>query len=146
MSGFTIVRQVAAPAERVFAVFADFARAAERIPAIEKVEIVGSGPIGKGTRIRETRVMHGVRATEELTITRYEPGEGYALSCESHGCLFTTAVLLRPRGSETTIELAFQAEARGALARLKLALLLPVMRREFEKDVDALKAAAEAPA
>ena len=59
MFGFSVDRHVDAPPEVVFAHASDFRRAPEFITAIAKMEILTSGPVGAGTRFRETRMMFG---------------------------------------------------------------------------------------
>ena len=56
---------VTAPREVVFEVAADFHNAAElNIQGIDSLEVLTDGPIGVGTRFRETRVMMGKSSTE----------------------------------------------------------------------------------
>ena len=63
-------RFVTRPVEDVFAVFTDLHRAAERIRGIERLEVLTDGPVGKGTRFRETRIMFRREATEEHRVRR----------------------------------------------------------------------------
>jgi len=144
MTAFTLYRRIDAPIHRVFAVFTDWEHAADRIEAIERVEVVTDGPVGRGTKLRETRTVLGQRVTEEMEIIRFEPDEGYVVSCESHGCVFTTGCLMVRDGDGTKAELAFECAPQTLAARLKIKLMLPVIKKEFEKDFDQLKAAAEA--
>lgn len=144
MAGFNFHQRVEAPIDRVFEVFTDFEKAPERVESIEQVEFLTDGPVGEGTRLRETRTISGVKATEELTITRFDPGHGYAVTCESHGCVISTACLFYPVGEKaTTVEVAFDAEPQTMMAKMKVALLLPAIKREFQKDLEALQAVAE---
>ncbi len=144
MLGFTLTRRVNVPIERTFAVFTDFETAPNHIDAIEKVELLTDGPIRAGTRFRETRIIRGSRVTEELEIAQLEPNEGYAVRCDTGTCLIKTACLMRKDGGGTKVEVALQLEPKTFLAGLKVRLLMPAMRKELEKDLDALKKAAEA--
>lgn len=54
MPTLTATTHVAAHAARVFEVFTDLPRAAERIPAITKIEMLTEGPFRVGTRWRES--------------------------------------------------------------------------------------------
>jgi hypothetical protein len=145
VAAFTLIRRVEAPIERVFAVFTDWERAASRIEAIEKVEILTPGPVRRGTRLRETRSVLGKRVTEELEVVRFEPGEGYTLTCQTHGCTFTTGCLMVKDGAGTKVEVALDCVPHTLPAKLKVKLALPAIRREFEKDLEQLAAAAESP-
>jgi hypothetical protein len=48
-----------------------------------------------------------------------------------------------PDGDGTKVEVALDCEPKGLLARMRVRLLLRAMKKEFERDFLALKAAAE---
>ena len=146
MQGFSVIRSIEAPPDVVFSIFTDFRNAAKRVPSIHRVEMLTDGPIGAGTRFRETRVLWGSKSTGEMEITRFEPGDGYVVRCAAHDCVFTSAFLMRGEGTQTKVEVALTCEPATWLARVRLSLVLPIMRREFEKDFEALKRGAEAAA
>jgi Polyketide cyclase / dehydrase and lipid transport len=66
------------PAEEVFAFLADF----ENIPmwnyAIEETHKASAGPVGVGTRYRQTRSVPG-RSTESFEVTVFEPASRLAI-------------------------------------------------------------------
>ena len=68
----TVSKQISAPHQAVFEKFTDFAHVAENVRGIERMEILTDGPIGQGTRFRETRIMFNREATEEMEITDWE--------------------------------------------------------------------------
>lgn len=146
MTGFTIRKQIAAPRETVFEVATDFEHAADLMRGITKAEVLTEGPVGQGTRIRETRVMFGREATEEMELTAYEPPERYVMTCENHGCRYTTLFEFLPRDAGTEVALTFDAEPRTFSAKLMSVLMRFMMsgcRKEVEKDLEDLKVAAE---
>ena len=53
----TVIQRVEAPVEKTFAVYSDVTNAAGRIKGIRKIELLTPGPVGVGTKFRETRVM-----------------------------------------------------------------------------------------
>lgn len=142
MAGFTITRRIDAPLDVAFDVFTDFAKAPERIQAITRIEMLTEGPVGIGTRWRETRRAGAGTATEELHIVRFEKNEGYVVECESHGCKFTSACLLWEDGGGSKVQVALDIEPRTLGARLRLFFVLPMIRKGFQKDLDALAEAA----
>jgi hypothetical protein len=107
--GFKVTRQVAAPRERTFAVVSDFANAAENVEAITHLEVLTPGPVGVGTRFRETRTMFGRPATEEMTVAHWDPPHSYTLKAESHGARYTTVFSFREKAGGTEVEMDFQA-------------------------------------
>lgn len=56
--------------QAVFEAISDLEHAAERIGAIKEIEMLTDGPVGKGTRWRETRLMFGKECTESPNSTR----------------------------------------------------------------------------
>ncbi|MBW7904147.1 MAG: SRPBCC family protein [Phycisphaerae bacterium] len=124
---FTCVvhEQINAPPEAVFAVASDFPNAAQRIRGISKMEMLTPGPVGVGTRFRETRVMFGREATETMEVVAFQPGRSYTLRASNCGCEYRTVVSVRPAaagdgGSEVTFDftgapLTFGAKVMAAL-------------------------------
>lgn len=67
--------EIAAPRSEVFAAFADLTNLENTVKAITQVELLTEGPIGVGTRFKETRVMFGKEASEIMEITQFKPHE-----------------------------------------------------------------------
>ena len=82
MTSFEVSTVISASPERVFALFTDLAHAPDNIRAIKKLELLTPGPMCMGTRFRETRVMFGKEATEEMeVIERTRPAAKSFSSC-----------------------------------------------------------------
>jgi hypothetical protein len=146
MFGFTVDRHISAPPDVVFARATDFRRACETVNAIVKMEVLTSGPVGVGTRFRETRMMFGREATEEMTVTAFEPPRGYTLSAESHGSRYHTELSFAPDGQGTRMAMTFQGTPVSFMARVMSVLMRPMMKSVMKmcaKDLDDIKAAAE---
>lgn len=144
MVGVTIEKVIQAPRERVFAVAADFANAASTIRAILRVEMLSKGPVGKGTRFRETRKVFGREATEEMTVVEFVPPERYVLGAESHGCRYRSTLTFAPAAGGTRVTMSFAAEPLTLVAKVLGFLMRPMfksMAKECAKDLDDLEAA-----
>lgn len=118
MAGFRISRTINAPPARVFEAFTDFAHAAERIPAITKLELLTDGPVRKGTRFRETRVVFKQQATEELEVTAFDPPRAYGVGCTSCGVRYATTFTFAPVDGGTEVIVELQTEALTTMAKL----------------------------
>jgi hypothetical protein len=130
----------------VFALASDFAGAPSRVRGIVRVEMLCSGPVGVGTRFRETRVCFGREATEEMEVVELDPPRRYALACESCGCRFLSELRFTPRGSGTALEMAIRCEPQTWVARIMSVLMRPFaakMTNEIARDLQDIKAAAE---
>lgn len=139
---------VNAPPERVFAEASDLRGAERRVRAIKRLEVLTDGPIGVGTRFRETREMFGREATEEMEITAFSPGESYAVAAESHGCRYRSVVTVAPEGEGSRLSITFAGEPQTLGAKILAALTAPLMRKQCEKafvqDLEDIRRAAEA--
>lgn len=146
MAHVTVERTIAAPPERVFAAATDIHRWAEIVPAIEKVEVLTPGPMRAGTRFRETRRMLGREATEEMTVTDFDPPRSYTLGAQSHGCRYRTELRFEPAGAGTRLVFDFSAEPLTFVARLMMALMKPMMKKAARlcaEDLEAIAAHVE---
>lgn len=109
---------VNAPIDRVFDLFADFPNASERIDGIERIEMMTEGPVDKGTRFRETRIMFGKETTEEMEVTRFVPNESYLVEAESCGAHFQSEYRFTSKGDSTLVEMEMTSHPVSLFAKL----------------------------
>lgn len=150
MKEVVVSRVLPAPPAEAFAACTDLEGAADRIRSITKLEVLGGAPVGAGTRFRETRVMFGREATEEMEITDWAPPKGYAVEADSHGSHYRTVFSFEPEGEDATrVTLRFAAEPRTLLAKL-FTFLMPGMTKTVEKclveDLEDIAASLRGPA
>lgn len=147
MAIVSISRRIAAPIDVVFDLCSDIEHAAGRIKAIKRIEMLTPGQVGVGTRFKETRIMFGREATEEMTFTGFEPPHGYVLEAHSCGTHYRTEFRLTPEGNQTIVQVTFNARPESLVARL-LSPLMWLMKGMLVKcltqDLDDVQAAAEA--
>jgi hypothetical protein len=143
---FTLTQRIAAPAERVFAIASDLDGWPKAIPAITRIERLTEGPVGVGTRFKETRVMFGREATEEMTFTLFEPPHRYRLEAVSCGAHFESTFRFVPIDGGTDVEFSMESRAVSFFAKLMKPLVYLMsgpMKKCLQADLDALKSAAE---
>jgi carbon monoxide dehydrogenase subunit G len=147
MTAVSCDAHVAAPPNKVFDVFSAIDRAADRVSGIKRIERLTPSPVGVGTRFKETRVMFGKEATEEMTFTAFDPGRGYTLGAESSGCRYIINFRFEPDGTGTRVTASFTAQPLSTMAKVMGVLMGWMMKRMLtkclRKDMDELKAAAE---
>jgi carbon monoxide dehydrogenase subunit G len=148
MSEITVTRRVAAPADRVWEVFTDLEHAPDRLSGVTAVEVLTPGPFGPGTRWRETRVMYGKEATEEMTVAETDPPRGYVVTAESHGARYRSEFRFTPSGDGTDVAMTFGGQPTSLVSRVLGAVTMPLMKRSVTKaltqDLVDLAAACEA--
>jgi len=143
----TATQHVSAPPARLFALATDFAGAPQRIAGIKRLELLTPGPVGVGTKFRETRVMFGKEATETMEVVDFQPGRSYTLRAVNCGCEYRTTVSVAPApgGSQITFDfnataLTFGAKVMGMLMGW---LVKNACAKAVRQDLLELKAAAE---
>jgi hypothetical protein len=155
MASLRVEHVIPAPQEKVFALSSDFPYAADRIEAITRIEILTNphpdDAVGLGTRFRETRILFGREATEEMEVTLFEPPHRYVLEADSHGAHYVTEVRFKaegPAGEATRVTFDFQAYPQTVFARIMSFLTAPLMRKALRqclvKDLEDLERAAVA--
>jgi hypothetical protein len=146
MARIALSKKIEASPGAVFAVFSDFANAAGRIKAITKLEVVTPGPVGVGTRFKETRLMFGKECTEEMEITGFNPGHSYEISCHSCGAEYRTIFHFSPDGDGTRVDAEFSTRARNFWAKFMAPLgwmMKGMMKKCLQQDLDDLQKVAE---
>lgn len=147
MPSVTVHRTIAAPAERVFAIATDLPNLARTVSGIEAVEVLTDGPIGEGTRWRETRMMFGKRATEEMWITGFDPPRSLVVEAESHGAHYRSEFRFEPEDSggvrATLVFSARPATFAGRVFSVLGGALFGIVRKTLERDLEDVKRAAE---
>jgi uncharacterized protein YndB with AHSA1/START domain len=142
VQGVTIERTIAAPPAKVFAAAADVQRWAEFVPAIVRTEVLTSGPVGKGTRFRETRTMFGREATEAMEFVEFDAPRTYTIGADSHGCRYRTRFDFHEASGGTRLVMSFHAEPLTFMAKVMAFVMKPLMKKMAEmcaKDLDAIK-------
>jgi len=149
MSEVEVSRMVRAPVERVWEVFTDLPRAAERLSGVEKIDVLTPGGFKVGATWRETRTLHGKTSVEQLTVTMSEPPSRYLIEAQSRGTHYKSEFTFTPEGEDTLVRMTFGTESYGAVGKVVGAVLGGLMSRAVTKtmqqDLDDLADAAEKP-
>ena len=146
MPSIAITKEIEAPLDRVFATFIDFKNCPGTIDGIERIEMLTDGPVGVGTRFRETRTMFKREATEEMQIIAFEAPRSYRLGCDSCGARYETEFRFTADDSATRVDVQVTIQPLTFFAKLMSPLgwmMSGMLRKCVEKDIDDLKAALE---
>ncbi|HRD75791.1 MAG TPA: SRPBCC family protein, partial [Hyphomicrobiaceae bacterium] len=100
--------QIIAPPETVFDTLADIQRWPEFISAIEAIELLNADTFAQGLRFRETRIMFGRKASEEMTVVTLERPRLMVFTAESHGTRYRSEHRIAPEGTGTHLTLMFE--------------------------------------
>ena len=159
MNTITVSETVHAPIDRLFAVATDIPNCAAFIEGIESIETLSEappadntlGPVGLGYTWRETRIMFGKKATEDMSITRWSPPNSYTVEARSHGCHYLTNITFEQQTPQdgspiTTMTMSFNATPETFMAKLMMKLFAMMTKKLIkclEEDLRDIKAATE---
>ena len=144
MPGFTLSKVIAAPVPETFAASTDVEKMPGRIKGVIRVEKLTPGPVGLGTRFKETRIVFKREATETFEVTAFEPDRRCELTVHSCGAEYRTDFRFTPEGAGTRVDVTFEARAVSFFAKLfsPLArLMMGTMRKCVEDDLSDLERA-----
>lgn len=137
-----VSKHINAPIELVFDVFSNIQQIEERIEGITKVEILSDVQQGVGTRWRETRIMFGREATEEMEISALRPNHSYEVVASSNGVDYHTIYTFTEKDGGTLVEMVFSGKPTSFIAKLMTPigyLFKDITRQALEDDMDNLK-------
>lgn len=159
MSSITVTETVHAPIERVFEIASNIPNAANSIRGIELIETLeeappaenNNGPVGLGYTWRETRIMFGKKATEDMSITSWSPPNSYTVEARSHGCHYLTEITFKSLPEQdgqpvTTMTMTFNATPENLVAKIMMFIFSFMTKKLVQclaEDLRDIKAAAE---
>ena len=102
-----LTRRVDAAPARVWSVLIDIENAADTLSGVESVELLGPATYAIGTRWRETRIMFGKKATEEMWVTAVDAPRRTVVEAESSGAHYPTIFTVEAEGTGSRLSLEF---------------------------------------
>lgn len=139
MNGFEFTEHIARTPDEVFAVISDPGRASAFLENFVGSVQLTDGPVGVGTRFRETRRMRGTEHSTDLEITAYEPPGRVGIQAEAEGIAVEYTYLLTPEGDGTRLVWSCELRASG-LRRMMLPMVATIMKKEDGDHLRLLKA------
>ena len=131
------------PIEEVFAYVADPSKTPEWSSMTLEATLEGSGPIGVGSRIRQTGKVLGRRLESTAEVTQYDPPSKLAMRVVSGPGHLVLERQLESIGEGTRYRSRLVGES-GGLFKLADPILEALLKRTVETDLQTLKALLEA--
>ncbi|HYJ28635.1 MAG TPA: SRPBCC family protein [Nocardioides sp.] len=138
MPGLRHTVTIAAPPERVWSVVVDVDRWPERIPTVDAVERLDSGPLVVGSR---TRLQQPRLPTAVWTVTELTQGSSFTWVSRSPGVTVTASHLVEPHPDGSRLTLA--VDVSGPIAWMGWLMTRSLTRRYVETEAASMKRAAE---
>lgn len=142
MAGFEATEWINRPPAEVFNFLAEATNAPKIVPSVVRVEKLTEGPVGVGTRYRETRLMNKKGAQAELEVSGYEAPDHYAMRNVTSGIETIYDYRLSAERDGTRVNLVAEVRASG-LKKAMVPLVISVLKREDGDHLQRLKAAME---
>ncbi len=118
------------------------------VDGMSESEVVGDGPIGRGTQIKGVYTYGGGSAPTLMTITEFREGRLLAIEASEGPFPFTACLTLERSGPATTVTNAMTADSDHIVTSIMFTLLRPLMRammtRQMNKELGQLKTILEA--
>ncbi len=131
---------IGAPPERVWAVLVDVERWPERIPTVDAVERLDTGPLAVGSRIRLQQPRLPIAV---YTVTEMVGGSSYTWESSSQGVTVTAAHVVEPHPDGSRLTLALTVS--GPMSGIGWLLSRSLTKRYVETEAASIKTAAETP-
>lgn len=131
-------RLIAAPIESVFQVVSEPERFKAAVPDIQTIEFLSAQRQGVGTVFRETRLMHGKTAANDLEITEFVPNRMVRIVASAGGAVWDSVFSVSLEQQRTRLTLAMEARPQTLIARLLVPLMMVMVGPAVESDMDAV--------
>jgi hypothetical protein len=139
----TILRD---PAE-VWAYISDVTNQDHWVDGMSDSEVVGEGPIGRGTQIQGVYTYGGGSSPTVLTITEFLEGRQLAIEAQEGPFPFSGSLTLERSGPNTIVTNSMTAGSDHIVTSIMFTVLRPLMRlmmrRQMNKELGQLKAILE---
>ncbi len=142
MAGFTSTASIARAPQEVFAFVAGPENAPTVVQGVTSMVLLTDGPVGVGSRLRETRRVRGKEEHAELEVVAFEPPRRYAVRNVTQGIETVYRYDLRAEGDGTRVDLTCEITASGA-KKLMLPVVAAVLKKEDGDHLQRVKKALE---
>jgi len=143
VASISVARKIDAPVDVVFDTIADPKRFAGAISGVTSVELLSAAASGAGARFRQSRTVKGRETTMDFEITEAVRDQRVRIVNETHGTLWDSIFSLAPSGKSTTLTMRMDTKSRRLHQKLMMPVVMLMIRKAVEADMDALKAYCE---
>ncbi|WP_404406373.1 SRPBCC family protein [Jeotgalibacillus malaysiensis] len=127
---FTREIEINAPITYVFEKSTDFKAASSIMDSVVRTEILTEGPVQKGTRIKEVRLMRGKEVETVLTVTDFNKDQHYSVKSEDNGITVEYHYSFKKTAQGTHVHFEGFADVAG----IKKFLLKPFIEMMLKKE------------
>ncbi|MBS4190009.1 SRPBCC family protein [Bacillus sp. FJAT-49705] len=127
------------PVKEVFDYIASMENTSEIMPNVVKMEKLTEGPIGKGTKFKETRSVRGNTVNADVEMVEYEQDKLFKTRSNSNGLIVEYTYIFHEIKEGTQVELDASVKTSGLRMRLTKYFIVKMVKREDGFQLDYLK-------
>jgi uncharacterized protein YndB with AHSA1/START domain len=139
MARFSHSVEVGRPPEDVFPWLLEEDRVPRWMGQVEEYRQLSDGPLGAGTRLRQTIELSGSRVSFELEVLRYDAPRAAEARFETNGVEVVNLYALEPSGAATRLTMSMDAKANKFSARMLIPVVQPRLERKLTEDLERLR-------
>ena len=139
VASFNHAVSLSRPPEEVFPWLLEEDKVPRWTADLETYDVVGDGPLGPGTRVRQVLTVSGQRIDVELEVTRYEPPRTAESRFSLRGVDVVTTYALAAVGGGSELTQTLDAKATSFSARMLLPVVQPRLERKLTEDLERLR-------
>jgi uncharacterized protein YndB with AHSA1/START domain len=140
VASFTHTVEIPQPPADVFPWLLDEDKVPVWTGHLQRYERIDSGPLGRGSRVRQILEVSGRRIDVEMEVTGYEPPTGAETRFSTNGIEVVNAYALEAAGAGTRLTQAIDARPSGLTARLLVPVIQPRLEEKVTEDLERLRA------
>lgn len=131
------------PITEVFEFTSNFHNAPKINDSIKKIEKLTEGPIGVGTKFKETKEIRGRNAEATIEVVQYNPTKNYSIRSEANGLGVTYHYQFEEVAYGTLVEFLCEIKTKGLVMALTKPLIVKMLKQEDSDHLKNLKLALE---
>jgi len=131
-------RPIEVPLDVVFQTISDVRNFSKAVTHIVKIEVLSEQHCGVGTRFCETRLMNGREQTVELEVAEYGGNDRVRMVSDAGGTIWDTVFTVAEDSDMVLLSMVMEARPHKLMARLTMPMIMGVVGRAVEKDMDAV--------
>ncbi|WP_066296520.1 SRPBCC family protein [Bacillus sp. FJAT-29937] len=127
------------PVSEVFHYMASMENVPELMPNVVKMEKLTEGPIGKGTKFKESRSVRGNTVNAEIELIEYKQDQTFATRGNSNGLITEYVYAFHEIEEGTQVELDAFVKTSGLRMKLTKGFIVKMIKREDGFQLEYLK-------
>ncbi|QED49799.1 SRPBCC family protein [Cytobacillus dafuensis] len=127
------------PVKAVFDYITSMENTSEIMPNVVKMEKLTEGPIGKGTKFKETRSVRGNTVNADIEMVEYEQDKLFKTRSDSNGLIVEYTYIFHEIEEGTQVELDASVKTSGLRMKLTKHFIVKMIKREDGFQLEYLK-------